>query len=370
MACYASLPAGYSHAEGYAAELLGFLARHRELAELLLQNNLEFYSRRLWAELPPGWGAALSSLPATELVCLPCPDAAIPAVGAVSWPPSLLEFVGLAKRLPLPRYRAAASGEPATDIASGASSGAGSSGGAAAGAAAPVLPPSECPFAPSEVEMAGCGVEVAPAHSAARQLLRHIKPKKRHELQRLAQLVAAVAAAATGAGARPTVVDIGCGQGYLARMLACAHGLSVVGVEAAAELAQLAEAKRDRLGCELQKKQAAAASASVSDATAGDGDTIGAAAGGGSLVARNLQGAPPPRFVARAVTTPADITTIMHEITTSAPTLELGLEAEPAPESRSPVAGAGCLLVGLHACGALTPMLLDAFSTTAAGCVR
>lgn len=91
-------------------------------------------------------------------------------------------------------------------------------------------------------------VEIAPAHSAQRQLLRHIKPKKRHELQRLCSVIACVAAGSTeplseppldpapasnGEEEQATVVDIGCGQGYLARMLAYVHGLDVVGVEAA-----------------------------------------------------------------------------------------------------------------------------------------
>ena len=52
----------------------------------------------------------------------------------------------------------------------------------------------------------------------------------------------------------PTVVDIGCGQGYLARMLTYMHGLDVVGVEAAQTNTDTAAEKASRLQYEVEKK--------------------------------------------------------------------------------------------------------------------
>ncbi|XP_014666313.1 PREDICTED: protein RRNAD1-like [Priapulus caudatus] len=57
---------------------------------------------------------------------------------------------------------------------------------------------------------------------------KHVKPKKQHEIGRLAQVVAAVCTH----NHTTSVLDMGSGQGHLSRLLAFGYGLSVTSVEA------------------------------------------------------------------------------------------------------------------------------------------
>lgn len=57
---------------------------------------------------------------------------------------------------------------------------------------------------------------------------RHLKPKKQHEVARLAIVAGQVARAAC----RGVMVDVGSGQGHLSRLLAYGHNVRVVSLEA------------------------------------------------------------------------------------------------------------------------------------------
>lgn len=57
---------------------------------------------------------------------------------------------------------------------------------------------------------------------------RHLKPKKQHEVARLAIVAGQVARAACGG----VMVDVGSGQGHLSRLLAYGHNVRVVSLEA------------------------------------------------------------------------------------------------------------------------------------------
>ncbi|XP_013910877.1 PREDICTED: protein RRNAD1 [Thamnophis sirtalis] len=81
---------------------------------------------------------------------------------------------------------------------------------------------------------------------------RHLRPKKQHEVRRLAQVLERLSQL-TGC---PQVVDVGAGQGHLARFLAFGLRLSVTAVEGDARLVTQA-ARFDRaLALELEKEQA------------------------------------------------------------------------------------------------------------------
>ena len=350
MACYVDLPPGNGSVDGYACALLALLRRHDGLIKLLLRNIVEFHTERLWEELPPGWGEALCALPVESLVCLACPDTP-PPPEAVGWPPELRDYVTEAARLSLPRRRAA----PAAAAAA--------QGHAAAAEGLLLRPSAACPFAPSETALAASGAEAAPAHSAERQLLRHIKPKKRHELQRLSSVIAAVAAPHPPSRA-PTVVDIGCGQGYLARMLAYEHGLDVVGVEAAQSNTDTAAAKAERLQYEVDKK----ARVELKAAAGGEGAAEAAAAGGLGARAGEV------RFVNRLICDERDIAHVLAEAqgedseepqakkTRAEPESEADDGAALGAAGRSQAGGGGCAIVGLHACGVLTPRILAGYA--------
>ena len=363
MPCYVRLPAPHTTVEGYAVELLGYLSDHEAAILALLQSIVSFFTGDLWATLPPGWAAALSELSTEEIVCLSHPQAALPDA-AETWPLSLQRFLRGSKRLSLPRTP----GER-DDVASSRQCGSADY--------RPVLPPSSCPFLPSIAEMVSQGADMAPPHSTERLLLRHIKPKKRHELQRLAQLIAKVAASSAQSKgdscvSTNTVVDIGCGQGYLMRMLANMHGLDVVGVEAATENTDTASAKDARLRYELEKKQhvlerAAAAATTVTPPPDGvdvapqsteDSGRTGCCGGtsGGSV-----------RFLNRMVSSVADVQRLITDaVSIGRPDHDDAATAVGATTPLPPPAEKDVTLVGLHACGILTATLLRGYAAAAA----
>lgn len=45
----------------------------QKLAQLLLRNNVRFYTERLWDELPAGWGESLVALRPEDIVSLASP---------------------------------------------------------------------------------------------------------------------------------------------------------------------------------------------------------------------------------------------------------------------------------------------------------
>ncbi|XP_070807276.1 methyltransferase-like protein 25B isoform X4 [Pituophis catenifer annectens] len=175
-----------------AANLVRVLALYRPLTDAYV---IEFFSDDLWGRLPRGWQAALGELSPPEVAALLLRRG---RPGEL-WPLSLLAFRAAAHALPFPRRPAAAREPP--------------------------LPP---------------------------RFRRHLRPKKQHEVRRLAQVLKRLSELT---GCR-RVVDVGAGQGHLARFLAFGLRLSVTAVEGDARLVAQA-AKFDRaLALELEKEQA------------------------------------------------------------------------------------------------------------------
>ncbi|XP_058016104.1 methyltransferase-like protein 25B isoform X3 [Ahaetulla prasina] len=176
-----------------AASLVRVLALYRPLTDAYV---IEFFSDDLWGRLPRGWQAALGELSPPEVAALLLRKG---RPGEL-WPLSLLAFRAAAHALPFPRRPAAAAREPP-------------------------LPP---------------------------RFRRHLRPKKQHEVRQLAQVLKRLSELT---GCR-RVVDVGAGQGHLARFLAFGLRLSVTAVEGDARLVAQA-AKFDRaLALELEKERA------------------------------------------------------------------------------------------------------------------
>ena len=213
-------------------------------------------------------------------------------------------------------------------------------------------------------------------------LTRHLKPKKRHEVAETARLVRATVLTERQHPRQTeqrqleekkplpvTVVDIGCGQGYLARQLA-ADGLDVIGVEAAAQNTAEAGRKAAQASYEMAKAKTKAAAAGKDAVSGGGGrrrlDAVGddssATVGGGSL-----------RFLNCVIPPGADLGVALRaaKFAAEAPAgsgQSTGGEEEPEPEPAAAAAAAiarsRLALVGLHACGDLTPTILRAFAAS------
>ncbi|XP_054855323.1 methyltransferase-like protein 25B [Eublepharis macularius] len=152
---------------------------------LLDAHVVEFFAEGLWGRLPPSWQAALADLPSPQLAALLLRRGA--ASSGRVWPLSLLAFAAAAHALSFPRRpRARAEARPE--------------------------------------EFQGNAWHRSPLDPPFRK---HVKPKKQHEIRRLAQLVKELSEAT---GCRQ-VVDVGSGQGHLSRFLAFGLHLSVTAVE-------------------------------------------------------------------------------------------------------------------------------------------
>ena len=354
MPCHVRLPEPNTTIEGYAADLQSFLSRHQATIMILLQNIVGFFTDRLCDSMPAEWTAAMQTLEPEDIICLAHPQVQLPAQFA-SWPPQLRDFISEARRLALDRQCEAADGVNRTT----------------SGAQGTVAhPPDQCAYVPTEAALDRAGAEAAP-HSLERLLLRHVKPKKCHELQRLAYLIATVTSsdslstqsgnsASCGSAVAPasTVVDVGCGQGYLMRMLANLYGLTVVGVEAATENTESACAKDLQLQCEVEKKEAQKI------------------ASGAQPTQKKARGQ--LRFFNRMVNSVADVHQLISDVKIQDNTKADAAAAEAADmtavdgptESQLSDTGRSVALVGLHACGILTATLLRGYanSTSTAAC--
>ncbi|XP_015683065.1 protein RRNAD1 [Protobothrops mucrosquamatus] len=181
-----------------AASLVRVLDLYRPLTDAYV---IEFFAEDLWGRLPRSWQAALGRLSPPEVAALLLRRGE-PARRRPVWPLSLLAFRATAHALAFPRRPAAA-----------------------AAAREPPLPP---------------------------RFRKHLRPKKQHEVRRLAQVVQRLS---ERTGCR-RVVDVGAGQGHLSRFLAFGLQLSVTAVEGDPQLVAQA-AKFDRaLALELSKEQA------------------------------------------------------------------------------------------------------------------
>ncbi|XP_068524894.1 methyltransferase-like protein 25B isoform X2 [Anas acuta] len=296
-----------------AADIVRLLGMYRPLLDACF---IDFFSRGLWAQLPPAWQEALAAAPPRQLAAALLGAGGGPEGvpggspgGGGPWPLSLLAFVAAARALALPR------GRP------------------------------------------GGGAPRPPCHSPRLHplLRRHVKAKKQHEIRRLGKVLQRLSEA-TGCD---RVVDVGSGQGHLSRFLAFGLGLSVTAVEGDGRLAALAERFDRELLRELAKKRARGA-------------------GGGSLppphhpksTPRNPK--PPPGSPPKKNPAPLWPRCPRHvagRLDPGAPGEEFLLPPTPGqgPPVRNPLrgepgGGQRVLLTGLHACGDLSVALLRHFA--------
>ncbi|XP_051629212.1 methyltransferase-like protein 25B isoform X1 [Manacus candei] len=175
-----------------AADIIHLLSLYRPLIDAFV---IDFFTERLWAQLPPAWQPALDSATPQQLAGL------LGGRGGpgAAWPLSLLAFAAAARALAFPRG---------------------------------------CPW--------GTPRQSPRLHPLLR---RHIKLKKQHEIQRLGKLLRRLSQS-TGC---QRVVDVGAGQGHLSRFLSFGLGLSVTAVESDGRLAGVAKCFDWELLRELRK---------------------------------------------------------------------------------------------------------------------
>ncbi|KAK7886949.1 hypothetical protein WMY93_026570 [Mugilogobius chulae] len=160
-----------------ATKLTSFLSQFRHLSDSYI---IEFFTEDLWQTLPSTWQSALKELSFPQIADLlldaSCKDRRYPSV----WPLSLLAFRATAHALAFPRED---------------------------------------------------------THNQDTTLgLKHVKPKKQHEIRKLGTLVTQICDR-TGCN---QVVDVGSGQGHLTRFLSYGLGLSVTAIEAEQHLVSMA----------------------------------------------------------------------------------------------------------------------------------
>ncbi|XP_060112696.1 methyltransferase-like protein 25B [Heteronotia binoei] len=183
---------GFSAEEqkGWAGGISRLLRRYRFLLDAPL---LEFFTDELWGGLPLSWQGALADLSSPQLAALllekstPGRQVSYPSV----WPLSLLAFKATAHALAFPRGPRGEVGK----LVDG-----------------------------KPEEFRGNQWHSSKLHPLFRK---HVKPKKQHEIQQLAELVKKLSDLT---GCR-CVVDVGSGQGHLSRFLAFGLHLAVTAVE-------------------------------------------------------------------------------------------------------------------------------------------
>ena len=284
-----------------------------------------------WRRAPEGWLEALSALTADELVgALLEPSAAEEPAEPRPLPETLRRWLRRVRELSLPRGPRVLAAAGDGDDGGGCATPAWLAAGARAAAA-------------SAAEAASGG---------RRRQQRGVGAKKQHELAPLAELVAAVAAA-TGAD---LVVDVGAGKGHLANALADGWGLDVLALEGEARLSGAATATAAAAEAEEQQPQQPASQGKQQPASAGAGSSgSGRRRGRVVSIAARLEAATAAAQIAAAV---ADARAALDGFAPS---------PSAAPALRPP----RVVLLGLHACGDLTPLLLSAFAgwESAVACV-
>jgi hypothetical protein len=330
-----ALPAQYTSVEQYLGALQHFIETH---AWLFCHHVADFITQDHWQHMPAAWCAPLLECSTSELLCLPvgvCPvDAA-----ERGWPEALTAFISDASALALPRV-------PAREAAAEA---------AAAAASQPQPQPEPEPEPEPESEpttsaadlLCGLGSEQGMEISArkgstplSKALSRGMKLKKRHEVERLAALVASLC---ERLGCK-TVVDFGAGQGYLGQVLHFGYGLRVVAIDSSSHQTHGADRRLQRVQKALSRRPTAAAAPPLPEQrTTRDTDA--------SLIGDGVQ----------------SVTCLLDQNLTTLPALLNSAECAPPSSSSNdheygegPGAG-GFLLLGLHTCGDLTPSMLRVF---------
>ncbi|XP_065838158.1 methyltransferase-like protein 25B [Oscarella lobularis] len=165
---------GSSSLEPYASLLTQVVRFLDEYDWLVNSLSIHFFTDDLWSKLPTSWQAALQNVSTEQLAEMLSPRGH-PKRRSTPWPLSLEAFVATCHALALPRQPAAKE-----------------------------------------------------AASLSHSFSRFVKGKKRHELERLVPVIDRVCSL----NDISCVVDVGCGQGHLARLLAYGYGMSVDAVEA------------------------------------------------------------------------------------------------------------------------------------------
>ncbi|XP_013385101.1 protein RRNAD1 [Lingula anatina] len=169
----------------------------------------DFFVDRKWDKLNNSWKATLEQLQPDELVSLL--DANKQDSRHV-WPLSLLAYKATTQALSLPRKPLSAD-ELRKRLSTCQSQ-------------------STCTSDFQQTSAAGCQkTEISNGQclSLDHCYRRHVKPKKQHEIQGLAQVVSLLSISCQCS----RVVDVGAGHGHLSRLLAFGHGLDVTALEAA-----------------------------------------------------------------------------------------------------------------------------------------
>ncbi|XP_072106369.1 methyltransferase-like protein 25B isoform X1 [Mobula birostris] len=180
-----------------AADIVRLLSMYINILDSYV---IEFFSENLWEKVPRSWRPTLSALTAPQLASLLLENRSSAGQESV-WPLSLLAFRAAAHGLALPRQPRGVS--PPREAIPGSS-----------------REPEEFQANKSQSSRLG------------HLFRKHVRPKKQHEIRRLAGLVKKLCNA-TGC---EHVVDMGSGQGHLSRYLAFHHGLQLTGLEASEEL--------------------------------------------------------------------------------------------------------------------------------------
>ncbi|XP_069735023.1 methyltransferase-like protein 25B [Phaenicophaeus curvirostris] len=283
--------AALSPARRRVADIVRLLALYRPLLDAYV---IDFFAEGLWGRVPPLWQPPLAAATPPQLAGLLGGSGGPGGGPGGPWPLSLLAFAAAARALALPR----------------------------------------CPPGPP--------LPLPPL------LRRHLKPKKQHEVQRLAKLLWLLAEA-TGCH---RVVDVGAGQGHLSRFLALGLGLAVTALEGDARLAGRGAQMDRRLQRELSKG-------------GGKGRRKGER-GPGCLPPRPGSRRCPPRA-------PRHLAGRLDPWSPGSPFLLPPHPPIPAAAAPNPFWGPGgarggrrVLVAALHACGDLSPALLRHFARSPA----
>ena len=239
------LPPPHTTVEQWTAAAVSFVAEHDWMFRC---HVVDFITHDHWQHVPADWRGPLLGCTTAELCQLPtgrCPDRATTTSDA--WPPSLRDFFAAASALALPRAPGSESGEIVQALLQRL--GRARPGSRASAPAAPAQP--------AAVSSAAMPTVAGTSRLVESAMWRGVKQKKRHEIERLGPLVAALCASLDCSMA----VDFGAGQGYLSQLLHFQHGLAVLGIDSSDHQTHGATSRADRL------RQAAAAGPSPSKAS-------------------------------------------------------------------------------------------------------
>eukprot|EP00899_Mesostigma_viride_P020066 jgi/Mesvir1/28060/Mv04658-RA.2 len=203
-----SIPADFQGKEvNYIRDLVEFL---REYQWLFRCHVVDFFVDKHWKNMDPEWLESLRTATMADLLDMPS------GIYKNEWPSTLQRFVAQARRLTLTR-------EPAATSAA--------------------TPPVAAPPSAGVMPPLPLGGSLPVPRPIGRVLAQGMSPKKKHEVARLAALVAAVASATQA----KLVLDMGAGQGYLSQILSYQYGLRTVAIDSCADHASVVNRRGARI---------------------------------------------------------------------------------------------------------------------------